>query len=444
MKLKKTSLAIALIFGATLQASAQIGPNLTPWGAEAGANKDGSIPAYTGGIKNGPKIPASGIMPNPFPEDKVLYTIDASNMAKYLDKLTPGTQALMKKYPGFKLSVYPTRRSVNYPQHVLDNTAKNMTRCGLLDNGDALDVSKGCARGIPFPVPKNGYEAMWNHNGRYYGPGRISMPSESSYIKANGERVVTSIAYSYNDNGLYHFDGDLPKRHWSIRVEYTGPARIVGQGTVIYDEFDGARKSYSYQPATRRVRLAPDLAADTPIGTAGGATTYDEMNMFSGTMDRWDMKLVGKKDIYIPYHVYDWGQKPGCTKPDELFGPGHPKMECVRFELHRVWHVQATLKPGKRHIYGMRDYYYDEDGWYGGAQEQWDKEGKMYRMQYVGLMPNWEKQVPLGGEFSVSFDLNSGVYFASKAMGTYILDKPLAASIIGPERLSTPVLTAPK
>ena len=74
---------------------------LTPIGAEKAANKDGTIPAYTGGLTTPPAgfKAGDGIRPNPFAGEKPRLSIDAKNMAQHADKLTEGTKALLQKYP---------------------------------------------------------------------------------------------------------------------------------------------------------------------------------------------------------------------------------------------------------------------------------------------------------------------------------------------------------
>ncbi len=60
----------------------------------------------------------------------------------------------------------------------------------------------------------------------------------------------------------------------------------------------------SYLPGQRRVKAAPDVAYDTPNPGTAGATTYDDAFMFNGAMDRYDFKLIGKKEMYVPYNAY--------------------------------------------------------------------------------------------------------------------------------------------
>jgi hypothetical protein len=448
MTRSKTFITLAALTLANVAAAApsadevkQLGSSLTPWGAEKDGNKDGSIPAYTGGVSNPPKVDyKTGVLPDPFASDKVLFWIDAKNMEKYADKLSPGTQEMLKKYPTFRIAVYPTRRSVSFPQHVIDNTVKNATRCSLKDEGETLDVSQGCKGGFPFPIPKTGQEVMWNHAANYMGAARVKY-LESNIVKPSGEVVNVNKMYAYEDNQLYDPDTKVPVRHWGIRTEYSGPTRLVGQSTLIFDMLDkNTRKSWSYQPSTRRVRVAPDFAADTPIAAQGGAQVYDEINMFSGSTDRWDLKLVGKKEMYIPYNVYALGASPECSAGGGLYKPYHVNPECVRWELHRVWHVQGTLKEGKRHVYGKRDFFLDEDSWFAGIQDTYDLSGKPYHVVWAPIKPDYVKHAPSPSVDIPSFDLSSGTYVFPVTMKAWSLDKPLPAAQLSSESLPNFVL----
>ena len=75
------------------------GPVLTPVGAEKAGSADGLVPAWTGGITKGKdgwyyegklRVPFSkfdpkkmGHRPDPFADDKILFTVNAQNMAQY-------------------------------------------------------------------------------------------------------------------------------------------------------------------------------------------------------------------------------------------------------------------------------------------------------------------------------------------------------------------------
>jgi hypothetical protein len=151
------------------QEAARLGKDLTPVGAEKAASKDGAVPAWDGGMT---KVPA-GWKPgrlDPYKDDKPLYSVDASNLDKYADKVPPGQAALIKAYKGYKLDVYPSHRSCPAPDIVAERTKKNATYAKIGDDGWRLEQAYGA--GVPFPIPKSGVEVLWNYKTRYTGLGR--------------------------------------------------------------------------------------------------------------------------------------------------------------------------------------------------------------------------------------------------------------------------------
>ena len=109
--------------------AAQLGTTLTLVGAEKAGNKEGTIPQYTGGIEAPADFkPGSDVRPDPFAGEKPRLVISAKDVALEADKLTEGTKELFKRHPEtMRLDVYPTHRTVAFPQRILDNTVKNAT-----------------------------------------------------------------------------------------------------------------------------------------------------------------------------------------------------------------------------------------------------------------------------------------------------------------------------
>ncbi|MNF71948.1 hypothetical protein D3C84_539070 [compost metagenome] len=357
-------------------------------------------------------------------------------MAQYKERLTPGTMEMMKKYPNFYIDVYQTRRTAAYPQEVLDNSIQNASRCATLNDNLGRDTSRGCSCGIPFPIPKNGLEVMWNHDARYR-PTYMGKNVWVSYVKPSGEVVITAKGHNYKDWPFYDKSKSTPDTFYSFRMEYTGPTRLNGMHTLWHDMLeDSERRNWAYQPATRRVRLSPDSAADTPISATGGAQVYDEDQLFSGKKDRFDWKLIGKKEIYIPYNNYRaiYPGENGCTHEKRVATSHFLNPECVRWELHRVWHVEATLKEGKRHVYAKRDLYIDEDSYSDGITENYDKAGNLYRIgQQLGA-PAYEVPAPSITDNYV-IDLISGIYMTVQAQSGYPAVPRLSAAQLSPDYL---------
>jgi len=385
----------------------KLGTALTAVGAEVAANADGSIPAYTGGMTKAPAAfkAGSGIRPNPFAGEKPRLAIDGKNMAPHADKLTAGTKALLQKYPSFRVDVYPTHRSVAFPKFVTDNTLKLATKAKTNNGGRSIE---GAHAGFPFPIPKTGYEAMWNHLVRFNG-----QAYEAKYrnlnVDASGRTTLATEGMNVQEYPFWDASKTSAETYWRIKNTYTGPARRAGEALMIVDPLDiGSkdRRAWTYLPGQRRVKVAPDLSHDTPNpGTAGG-NTFDDIFLFTGSMERFDFKLVGKKEIYVPYNNYTAVYE---AKQGELLKPNHLNPDLVRWELHRVWVVEATLREGKRHVYSKRVFYLDEDSWAALASDQYDGRGQLYRAGFAYMAPSYDLPAPYTDMFG-HYDLVAGIY----------------------------------
>ena len=426
--LRKTLLAAAFaaFFGSSALAAVsadeakQLGTTLTPIGAEKAGNKDGTIPEYTGGIKPPADFKAgSGFRPDPFANEKPRLVITGKDVAAHADKLTEGTKELLKRYPTMRVDVYPTHRTVALPPRIVENTVKNATGAKSVEGGAAIE---NVLPGYPFPIPKTGSEAIWNHLLRYNGLGYDGPRYENWNVDAAG---VPTLAVS---GDLYWawpiFD---PKKtgpinasdpYWMVKISYVGPARRNGEALLWVDAVNPLkqpRRAWQYLPGQRRVKLAPDLAYDTPNPGAAGAGTYDDVSVFNGALDRYDWKLVGKKEMYVPYSNYRLTYHKAAA---DITKPNHINPDLVRWELHRVWIVEATLKEGKRHIYGKRVFYLDEDSWSALASDQYDARGQLYRSSYAFPSYSYDVQAPFADTFAI-YDFSSGAYNISGLFGAH-------------------------
>jgi hypothetical protein len=447
MTFAKTLLAGALLTvlgtahaGVTAEEAKQLGTKLTRVGAEVAGNADGTIPAYTGGVTTAPAgfKAGSAIRVDPFAKEKPRVTITAKNMAQYEGQLTVGAKALLKKYPDYKIEVYPTHRSVALPDRVLDNTLANATRATT--NNGGLGIS-GAIGGYPFPIPKTGYEAMWNHLLRYVGVAS-NFKYDNWNVDASGTPALATSGKLYVEYPYYDPKTTQPAQetdtYFRTKIFYNAPARRAGEALMAVDVVNPLkrpRRAWLYLPGQRRVKLAPDISYDTPNPGTAGSATYDDAWLFNGAMDRFDFKLVGKKEMLVPYNTYALTYH---KKAAEVTTPKFVNPDLVRWELHRVWVVEATLKPGKRHIYHKRTFYLDEDSWTALAADQYDANGKLYRASFAHMAPSYDANTP-NSETQVFYDLTSGVYNISFLMGPYDgirYTNPLPAKEWSPDALA--------
>lgn len=400
------------ILVASAVGAAQLGKELTPLGAEAAGSQDGTIPPWTGGLTAPiPGFTPGGHYPDPFAADKILFTIHAGNVEQYRDKLTPGQVALLKKYPTWKMNVYPTRRSASYPKPVYEATAANVGRARLAPGGNGV---LGTTAGIPFPMPKDGLEAIWNALLRYKGD-TYAMSWSQAAVTRGGAYTLVRFEYEYD----FHY-GNLSKpeaeREPNKLVNFlqivTAPARLAGQVLLVHETVDQVsqpRTAWTYNPGQRRVRLAPHVAYDNPGTASDGLRTNDDFGMFNGATDRYEWKLLGKQVLYIPYNSYRLSGN--TVRYADILVPGHLNPDLARYELHRVWVVEATLKPGANHIYKRRVFYIDEDSWAVVVVDKYDARGELWRVSEQHSINFYD--VPMFyGTVEVHHDLHSGRYIA--------------------------------
>jgi len=380
--------------------AATLKTTLTPLGGERGANKDGSIPAWSDGLKS----PPAGFggegkrYVDPFPGDKPKFTITPANLAQHKDKLTPGQQALFAKYPDtYKMNVYETRRTLANPQVIYDATFKNATSATLGGNGEAL---QGAVTGIPFPIPSNGHEVIWNHKVRY---------RDTSIRRWNNQFAVTTagdfnlVKIQEDAKFTYSHPNITPESLNNVIVYFlqvtTAPPRLAGTILLVHETMDQikeARRAWQYNPGQKRLRRAPNVGYDNPGTASDGLRTNDQLDIFNGAMDRYDWKLVGKKEMYVPANSYVLHD--GKHKYKDIVKKGHLNQDLARYELRRVWVVDSTIKKGTNHIYKRRTFYVEEDGWQAVAVDIYDNRDQLWRVQEGHTVMAYDKpyQLPVG------------------------------------------------
>lgn len=420
MKLNKKLLASGVLaatlvagnaFGAvSAEEAAKLGDSLTPIGAEKAGN-GGEIPAWDGGLKEAPAgYKNDGIYLDPFADDEVKFTIDQSNVDEYADKLSAGQVAMIKKYDTYKIPVYETRRTATYPQAIMDQTIENATTSELVAGGNGIENYQ---EGVPFPLPKEGVEVIWNHITRYRGGsvqrnvGQVTPTESGAYSVVKFQDEFTWRA------SLEDFDpAEDPNVLFYFKQAITAPARLAGNVLLVHDTLNQvaeARRAWVYNAGQRRVRRAPQVAYDGPGTAADGMRTTDNFDLFNGAPDRYNWEIVGKKEMYIPYNSYKLVDR--SVSYDDIVQAGHINQDLARYELHRVWHVRATLKEGERHIYGQRDFFIDEDTWQAAVIDHYDGRGELWRVAEAHAMQFYDVQVPWYA-IETLYDLLSGRYLA--------------------------------
>lgn len=404
------SIALAAI---TAEQAARLGQDLTPLGGERAGNAAGTIPEWTGGITSPPAGYTVGMHhPDPFSADQPLYTITAQNLAEHQAELTAGEIALLQAYPDYKLIVYPTRRSASSPQSVYDATRRYATTAQLTAGGNGFS---GALLGTPFPIPASGLEVLWNHLTRYRGLA-ATRPIAQAAPLPNGSYSLVQFEdeflfnYCRPDMTVQELEADNTLIFFKQAV--TAPPRLAGTILLVQETLDQVkekRRAWVYNAGRRRVTRAPDVAYDNPGTAADGQRTTDQFDMFNGAPDRYEWKLVGKREMIVPYNSYQLHSDK--IKYRDILKPKHINQDLARYELHRVWVVDATLKPGTSHLYARRTFYIDEDSWQILSADQYDSRGQLWRVSEAHCINYYE--VPcFWSTLEVHTDLQSGRYLA--------------------------------
>jgi len=361
------------------QEAAKLGNELTPIGAEKAGNADGTIPAWDGGLKTAPAgYQEGGAYVDPFASEQPSFVITRDNMDQYADKLSEGQRAMLSAYETYKMPVYPSHRTAVYTDEVVGYAKQNAMNAELIKDGNALSNVSGV---LPFPIPQSGLEVVWNHMLRFRGGSfeRFSVQVTPTvggsfqpvrfYEEFSERHALTDFAKNTDDNVMFYF-----------KQVVTAPARLAGGVLLVHETIDQVaepRRAWLYNAGQRRVRRAPQVAYDGPGTASDGLRTSDNFDMYNGAPDRYDWKLVGKKEMYIPYNSYKMDDQSLSYK--DVVNPGHLNSDYARYELHRVWVVEATLKPGQRHIYSKRTFYINEDTWAIAVADHYDGRGELWR-----------------------------------------------------------------
>ena len=391
--------------------ASRLGADLTPFGAEKAANADGSIPAWTGGNTTVPAgFKNGGKRSDPYANEKPLFVITAANMNQYADSLSEGLQGMLKKYPEtFKVPVYKTHRTAAAPQWVYDNTKANASRATLSDS-----EVKGAFGGIPFPIPQTGEQVMWNHLLAWRTPSHhldflaLQTTSAGQHIPTTYASGDFQMPYYFKESNLEKFTNDDEGIFWKIRLLSYGPPIRAGEAIVGHESIKpGGAQAWVYFTGQRRVRKLPNACCDTPTPASAGISMFDQTGVFTGTTERFNWKIIGKKEMYIPYNANRLFQRPS----EDILMDHHVNPEDMRYEKHRVWVVEATVKDGQRHLSPKRRYYVDEDTWFAVLADHWDANGDLWQMGFSNpmTMPDIPATAP---PMSFGFyDLISGAWY---------------------------------
>jgi len=386
----------------------RLGSELTPVGAEQAGNAEGTIPAWDGGLPPLPVDVKVGYS-DPFVTDPVLFTITAQNADAYRDKLSPGHLALLKKYPDtFQMRVYPTRRSAAIPLPVQQRIRSH---AGLAVE-DGYHIRNVGQTTVPFPIPADGLQVMWNHIYRWRG-GSVSRQYSWLLVTPLGLRTRVLV----RDHVVYAQQGYMveqqPGRLFNEYAFFLAPpetANLIFLHWEPEDPVGDSPVSWKLDPLSLRVTRLPYFGYDDIPPTTGGLRVSDQNDGWNGAPDAYDWKLLGKQERYIGYNSYRLSSK--ALSYDSIALRNHVNSDLLRYELHRVWVVQATLRPGAHHLYPRRVFYVDEDSWQVVQEEVYDQQGTLWRFGDHQTMQFYDVEVPWYRAL-IHYDLKANAYLVT-------------------------------
>lgn len=405
-------LAIAVTSGAALakvsaEEAAKLGKELTPIGAEKAANKDGSIPVWTPAPQSGP-LSGTYATDAKIEAEQPKFTITGANADQYADQLSAGHRYLLKTHASYKMNVYPSHRPAAFPDFIYKATAENAVNCDLV----GIDSPDNCKLGFPYPIPKSGAEVIWNHRIKWRG-NNVKRNNDQMIVQPDGTyalaQLIEEVKFDYaNEKNPVPLtkDSGMFLKYFSL---ITSPPRTAGTMILVHESGgtgEQGRAAWLYSPALKRIRRAPAVCCDNPYEGTDGNQFYDQVDMFNGVLERYTWKIVGKKEMIVPYN----GFKIGRAKYDELARPKHMNADLPRYELHRVWVVEATLQPGTSHTFAKRVFYVDEDSWNIVMVDAYDARDGLFRFQEGHLTPQHNVQTVFTVP-EVIYHFDSGRYF---------------------------------
>lgn len=417
------------------------GPGYTCFGAEKKGTADG-LPDYTGRwVGKWPGMTKDkGYEPGPYAAEKPILTITKANYKEYAGRLTEGEKRLIERYANYRMLVYPSHRDFGFPDWTCDVAKKNAVTSELKDDSRSVTGTGGATA---FPIPKSGLEAIWANKTSFRSWTEKAV-CDIADVYANG-----SIAWGRNRfltmNMMNHPTAN-PRPSFAEKVQayfYSGyllPERdkgFVAVGFAPNGFVTDATQAWQYIPGTRRVRQAPEVGYDYPVPPAGLHTT-DEDYGFNGSTERYTWKLVGKKELYLPYHNFRVNDP--ALKYKELTTPNTLNPDYVRYELHRVYVIEANLREGFRHQYKKRQIYMDEDSQQILWADHYDARDQLWRVAMILYFYSQESSAHHRG-VQVFHDLTAGVYEANNLVNErgddwWRVNTPMSPGLFTPESIA--------
>jgi len=204
-----------------------------------------------------------------------------------------------------------------------------------------------------------------------------------------------------------------PGRLYASQSLFLSPPAAIGSCAATWEPIDPVaepRARWVYLPQTLDTRRLPSYDYDTIEPMTGGLRVADENDGWNGAPDRYDWKLLGKRELLIGYNAYKLADR--TLRYADIIRARNLDTDLLRYEVHRVWVVEATLAKGHHHRYYRRVFYVDEDTWQVAQEEIYTAKGQLFRFADHHMIQYYDVMVPWYAAM-VYHDLRSGAYLVS-------------------------------
>jgi len=349
--------------------------------------------------------------------DSPLYSIDSSNASEYADMLSPGQMAMFAAYPDtYRMDVYDASGDCVIPA---DIAAISQSNGAMINDNEGFEVPN--MGQVPFPDPSHPQHYVWNFRMNASMVSAVTRVATSANVQADGSIILgqqeTNVTFPRNPNAVSQY---ADKNIYAMFMQKNlGPPRSAGLTTLVHDFIDSyvqPRKAWQYNPATRRVRRAPDITYDTVLAAGGGIVVVDQYGGFNGAQDKYDWSYEGSKQMLVPMS----NDALADNAIETTHAVNHLSPDFVRYEARNVDIVHAQLKPGQRHLYESRTMYFiDDDFGQLALQDMYDGAGSLMR-HYLGTTVRGvggtgADQCAYQGEYT--FDFATRTYTGNNMLG---------------------------
>ena len=345
----------------------------------------------------------------------ILVPLSASAQVKVGDFITPANASRVESLlspgeywrvaNGMTMRIVPTGR-IDWPPPYKEATEKYSSQVRLAANRQTMI---GYVAGQPFPIiddndPDVAVKIMWNNefrpmwtddfDARYFGCVEVYEKLNSPYNEIDYQLIGHYGAY--NEVGRTEVnplptDPDFRVSNIMFRgraFPWLSPAQLRGSGIIgyRYGDKDRGDDSWSYNPATRRVRRLDEAIRGDATGTL--QFNQDDAEGYNPKIEDYNYRFLGEKNMLGALHVKD---DPGNVCPTDGGGSVCP----AEWEMRRVYVVETIANPKKNpnDLYSKHVVYIDAEADVVLSHDMYDRRGELM-VNFTNWLTYRDRPVP--------------------------------------------------